>query len=74
MNGTDYSAQIEIYLLTSNKGTVQSFNDLQEMLDKLRSVHDIPEAEPISVPLKNIAGPDPAPGLFITLQATVTKD
>lgn len=74
LDGDNYSAEFNIYLLTSNKGTVQSLNDLQDLLNKFRSVFQVVEAEAMSLPLPNIAGPDPVPGLLLTLQATITKD
>ena len=74
LDGDNYSAQFNVYLLTSNKGTVQSLNDLQDLLTKFRSVFQVVEAEPISLPIPNIGGPDPVPGLLLTLQATITKD
>lgn len=73
LDGENYSAEIEVYLLTSNKGSIQSLNDLQELLTDFRTVFNVSEAEPISLPLTNLA-PDPVPGLLITLQATITKD
>lgn len=74
LDADDYSADIDIYLLTSNKGSVQSLNDLQELLTKFRSVFQVVEAEPISLNLPNIGGNDPVPGLQLTLRATITKD
>jgi hypothetical protein len=74
LDGDNYSAQIDIYLLTSNKGSIQSLNDLQELLTKFRSVFQAVEAEPLSLNLPNIGGNDPVPGLLLTLQATITKD
>ena len=69
----DYVASIDIYLLTANKGSIRSLNDLQDMLTILRGVFVIPEAEPITLDLNNISK-DPIPGLLINLQATITKD
>lgn len=66
-----FEAVIEIYLLTANKGTSASLNDLQDLLNKLRSVYSIPSAEPISVPLKNLS-PDPVPGLLVNLQTVIS--
>ena len=74
LDADNYSAEIDIYLLTINNGSVQSLNDLQELLTRFRSVFQIVEAEPISLPLSNIGGPDPVPGFLITIQATITKD
>lgn len=70
----NYSATIEIYLLTSNKGSVQSMNDLQTLIEKFRTVFQVIDAEPLSLNLPNIAGNDPVPGLLVTLQATITKE
>lgn len=70
-----YSAVIDIYLLTNgNKGSIQSMNELQGLLNKFRTIYQIPEAEPISIQIPNIGGPDPVPGLQVSLQATITKD
>lgn len=74
LDGETFSANFEIYLLTRNNGSVQSLNDLQDLLTKFRTVFDPLEAAHISIPLTNVAGPDPVPGLLITLQATITKD
>ncbi len=74
LDSDNYSAEFDIYLLTSNKGTVQSLNDLQDLLMKFRSVFQVVEAEPISLTIPNVGGPDPVPGLLLTLQATITKD
>jgi hypothetical protein len=74
LDSDNYSAEFDIYLLTSNKGTVQSLNDLQDLLNKFRSVFQAVEAEPISLTIPNASGPDPVPGLLLTLQATITKD
>lgn len=68
-----YSADVEVYLLTSNKGSVQSMNDLQELLLKVTSVFTIEEAEPISLQLSNLS-PDPLPGLLVNLDVTISKD
>lgn len=74
LDGETFSANIQIYLLTRNNGSLQSLDDLQELLIKFRTVYSALEAEPIALPLTNVAGPDPVPGLLITLQATITKD
>lgn len=74
LDGDNYSAFIEIYLLTSNKGSVQSLNDLQTLIEKFRSVYQVVDAEPVSLTLPNIAGNDPVPGLLVNLQATITKE
>lgn len=74
LDAENYSANIDIYLLTSNKGSVQSMNDLQTLLNKFRVAFQIPEAEPISLNLPNVSGPDPVPGLLITLKATITEE
>ncbi|WP_064722255.1 hypothetical protein [Paenarthrobacter nicotinovorans] len=73
LDGDNYSAEFNVYLLTANKGTVQSLNDLQDMLTKFRSVFQVIEAEPLSLVVP-AGGPDPVPGLLLTLQATITKD
>ena len=76
LDADNFSAEIDIYLLTSNKGSIQSLNDLQELLTKFRTAFQAVEAEPISLNLPNATGgsPDPVPGLQLTLQATITKD
>lgn len=74
LDGDNYSAVFEINLLTANKGSIQSLNDLQALLTKFRTQFQAVEAEPISLILPNISGSDPVPGLLLTLQATITKD
>lgn len=76
LDGDNFSANIDVYLLVRNNGSVQSLNDLQDLLTKFRTVFDAIEAEPISLSLPNATGgsPDPVPGLQLTLQATITKD
>lgn len=74
LDGEDYSAEVSIYLLTSNKGSIQSLNDLQALLAKCRQVFPIPEAEPISLALPNVSGPDGSPGLLINLQIEITEE
>lgn len=69
-----YSMVIDIYLLPRKNGThIQAMNDAAEMLIKLRTVFEVPNAEPISISLPNLST-DPVPGLLISLQATITKD
>lgn len=68
----NFSAQFDVYIVTSNNGTIQSINDLQDELAVFRTVFQALEAEPVMVPLPNYN--DPVPGLLITLQATITKD
>lgn len=69
-----FSADINIYLLTRNNGSVQTLNELQELLQKFRTVFEPLEVQPMSLPLANTAGANPVPGLLITLQTTITKD
>lgn len=74
LDSENYSFNIDIYLLTSEKGSVHSMNDLQALLNKARTKYSFPNAEPISLTLPNIGGPDPVPGLLIALQATITEE
>lgn len=67
-----YSAEINIYLLTTNKGSKKSMDDLQELLAKARTVYEFPEAQPISLELLNVSGPDPIPGILVVLEATIS--
>lgn len=69
----EYGAVVEVYLLTSNKGAVQSLNDLTKLLAQFRGVFDVGQAEPITIQLQ-AAGPDPAPGLRIELNLDITQE
>lgn len=69
----NYSAVVDVYLLTSNKGSVQSLNDLQDQLALFREVYASLEAEPVTLALSNLST-DPVPGLLLNLQLTITKD
>lgn len=69
----NYSASVDIYLLTSDRGSIESLNDLQDLLVKFREVFSVQEAEPIALPAPN-HGADPLPGLLLNLALTITKD
>lgn len=69
----NYTANVEVYLLTADHGSVNSMNELQELLANFHTVFDALEAEPLSLNLPNISQ-NPIPGLLINLQATITKD
>lgn len=73
LDKSTFDFQIDIYLLTVDNGAIDAIDKLQDLLEKVQTVFDVPEAEPISLPVGQIAGV-PLPGLLISLQTTITKD
>lgn len=73
LDKSTYEMNIDIYLLTTDNGGIDAIEKLQDLLDKVQTVFDVPEAEPISLPVGQYAG-NPLPGLLISLKTTITKD
>lgn len=71
LDGTQFDMEFNLYLLVNPKGGVENWVDLQDLLTKLRSVYEIPEALPVSVPLPN-QNTDPVPALLVTLKTTIS--
>lgn len=69
----NYSAIVDVYLVTADQGSVESLNALQGLLTKARTVFNFLEAEPVRLPVKNSA-PDAIPALLLTLEVTITKE
>jgi hypothetical protein len=63
--------EFNLYLVVAPKGGVENWVDLQTLLQKLRSVYQIPDALPVSVPLPN-QSTDPVPALLVTLKTTIS--
>lgn len=70
LDQTQFDMEFNLYLLVTPKGGVENWIDLQGLLVKLRSVYDIPEALPVSVPLKDRT--EPVPALLVTLKTTIS--
>jgi hypothetical protein len=71
LDGSQFDQEFNLYLLTSPKGGVENWVDLQDLLQKTRSVYEIPEALPVSVPLPNHST-GPVPALLVTLKTTIS--
>lgn len=69
----NYSANVDVYLLVADHGSIESMNDAQDLLTKFRAIFKVLEAEPIALPAPN-HGADPLPGFLVTLALTITKD
>lgn len=67
-----YEATVDVYLLTADRGSLESLNDLQDLLQTFRQIFDVLEAEPLSLQVPNY--PNPLPGLVISLNLEITKD
>lgn len=68
-----YSARVEVYLCTSDRGAVETLNDLQQMLFKVKDILGFQEVEPVKLQSPNHSA-DGLPALLIALDATITKD
>jgi hypothetical protein len=71
LSGTQFDQEFDLFLLVSPKGGVENWVDLQALLQKLRTVYEIPEALPVSVPLPNHSA-GPVPALQVTLKTTIS--
>lgn len=72
LGAEDYDMTFEVYLVTRSHSTqVEIMEDLQDLLEKFRTVYAIKEVQPMALP--NPTG-SPIPGLLINLTATITKD
>ncbi|NUL43737.1 hypothetical protein F7P69_00780 [Cellulosimicrobium funkei] len=74
LNGEDYSATVELWLLVGDKGIVQSLNQLSDLLEQVREVYEIHEVEPLTLSLPNSGGPDGLPALRTELNLNITKE
>lgn len=71
LDGSQFDMEFNLYILASDKGSVETWTELQTVLQKLRTVYEIPDAIPINRPLKN-QSPDPVPALLVTLKTTIS--
>lgn len=72
LGAESFDMDFEIYLVCpAHKTQADVMDDLQDLLNKFRSVYPIKDAQPIALP-RNTGSP--IPGLLITLPVTITKD
>lgn len=66
-----YSATVEVYLCTSDRGAVETLNDLQRLVAKAKDVYGFVDAVPVKLQAPNHS-PDGLPALLVTLEVTIT--
>ncbi|PMQ21371.1 hypothetical protein [Glutamicibacter arilaitensis] len=66
-----YSATVEVYLVTSDRGAVETLNDLQHLLAKTKAVYGFSTATPATLSASNHS-PDGLPALLLELPVTIT--
>ncbi len=71
LDNSQFNMEFNLYILAADKGSVETWTDLQTVLQKLRTVYEIPDALPINRPLQN-QSPDPVPALLVTLKTTIS--
>lgn len=65
-----FDMTFEIYLVTKQHRTqAEVMDDLQELLEKFRTVYQIPDAQPVALPQTTGS---PLPALLINLTANIT--
>ncbi|PCC29794.1 hypothetical protein CIK76_05220 [Glutamicibacter sp. BW80] len=66
-----YSATVELYLTTADRGSIETLNDLQELLEVIKGLYGFTTVTPVRLPAPNHS-PDGLPALLIELAVTIS--
>lgn len=70
LDGTQFDMQFNLWIVAADKGSVETWIELQNVLQKLRTVYEIADAIPINRPISSTSNPVPA--LLVTLKTTIS--
>lgn len=71
LDGSQFDMQFNLWIMARDKGAVDTWVELQELLTKVRARFEIPDAIPINRPLANQSS-EPVPALLATIQTTIS--
>lgn len=71
LDGSQFDMEFNLWIMARDKGAVETWIDLQVLLQKVRGVFEIVDAIPINRPLANQSS-EPVPALLVTLKTTIS--
>lgn len=72
LSSSAWTLEADLYLVARDTGHGNALRSLGDMLDRLRDLWPVPEAQAISIDLPNHGGSLPA--LIVTITASVTEE